>query len=1145
MKNMDNDLNSSSLVVALDTPESCEMSVGDERFSGWCFHPSCLILELKIKVGDVLTLCKYGYERKDVACSYSDIEYSEKSGFEAIVPLIPGKFQPIITALLDNGETVSCSTGKKLVVKPPSLLGLLIARIKKVAVFLSYAKERAEAWKASRGRYPSVRELPVLVAKTIFLFKSEQLGPDTIKCPPAGLKLPQKEDLYDSWLWCNKWNLRRQGALERKINEMDSKPLISILMPVYNPPIQFLEKAINSVIDQVYDRWELCIADDCSTDPKVREFLERAVKRDERIKAVFLLENVNISKATNAAASLAAGEYYAFLDNDDELAPDALAEIALYVYENPETDFLYSDDDKIDENGRRFAPQFKPEWSPELLLSYMYCSHLVVVSRMVFFLVGGCREGFEGSQDYDFALRVTEKARHIGHIPRILYHWRVLPGSTAQSGHAKPQSINSGLKAVRDAMERRKICCQVTQPKWATIGGYGIFELDFKDSGPLVSVIIPTKNSCRILKNCLDSLKKTTYKNFEVIIVDNDSDDPKTKSFLDTCNHKVVRISNPNAGFNYAYINNCAVSYTAGEYVLFLNDDTEMKEPKWLSRMVGYVGMEGIGAVGARLLYQDGRIQHAGIIHGYYNGMAGPANKLLPGWHNGYLSYAVVSRNYLAVTAACLLIEKKCFIEMGGFDENNFAVAYNDVDLCYRLRHSGLRCVYASGAELVHYEGYSRGYDDKPAEEAAFKKKYSSLVDPYYNRNLSLDNERFEINPVASECYPPGKAVRALMVAFNLNLEGAPYSQFELTVGLKKLGIVEPVVYCPDDGPLRALYTNEGIEVVVKAHPLRGIYDLSGYENAILSFKLFIEEMDVDIVYANTLQTFYAIEAANQAGLPSIWNPRESEPWQTYFNHFGNDIALKALKCFLYPYKVVFVSNATRVGCEELNVKNNFMTINNGLEPLRAKMEADRYAKKDSRRILGVGDDEIMVLLLGTVCERKGQLDLILAIERLGNAVLRNKAVFFIVGDRIGAYSTQLHRALDGLPHELSQRVHIINETKDTALYFSSADIFLCSSRVESYPRVILEAMFYGLAIISSPVFGIVEQLNDNINALFYNPGDVEKLSKNLECLLTSEETRKRISTNARYKLERLTSFDEMIKKYADVFIGAYYTGSR
>ncbi|WP_199624302.1 glycosyltransferase [Paenibacillus alkalitolerans] len=1015
-------------------------------------------------------------------------------------------------------------------------------KLRKILSFARFAMEKANDWKAKRGRYPTLSEIPDLARKAIYKWRSNQrqVLNDQLK-PPPGFELQQPLDTYEAWLEVNQWNERKAAIVSEKIAQMKNKPLLSIVMPVYNPPIEFLDKAIDSVLQQLYPNWELLVADDASTNPNVKTVLEKWARQDSRIKVKFLETNGNISVATNEAAEMASGEFIVLMDNDDVLTSDALAEVAFYLGENPVTDVLYSDDDKVDIKGRRFAPQFKPDWSPELLLSYMYFSHIFVIRTSIYREVGGLRKGFEGSQDYDLALRVTEKARHVGHIPKILYHWRVLPNSTASSGSAKPESFEAARKALQEAFDRRGIQATVYQPDWALKAGCGIFSHEFPDDGPSVAIIIPTKNQHSILKACIDSVAQTTYKNYKVYVIDNDSDDPDTLMYLASIQHRVLKISNPNGKFSYAYINNQAVKAVEEEFVLFLNNDTEVVNPRWLSQMVGYLSIEGVGAVGARLIFPDGRIQHAGITHGYYNGMAGPSFKLMPEWNNGYLSYAKVVRNTLAVTAACLLTPRHLFLNSSGFDEKHFAVAYNDVDYCYRLNEAGYRMVYCPDAELKHYEGYSRGFADNPAEGAAFRQKFGNTIDPYYNPNLSLDNEHFEIasKVVVTEDMPP---IKSLMCAFNLNWEGAPYSQYEMTVHLKRNGIIEPIVYSPHDGPLRRAYEDQGITVEVFEHPLAGVSNLYAYEKAIGKFKERLNTWNIELVYGNTLQTFYAIEAAKLNNLPSIWNPRESEPWQTYFSNFGDDIAVRALNCFNYPYKIIFVANATKNGCLPLNVHYNFTTIHNGLDKKRLYKLMEKWPRSQAREHLDVKSDELMVLLLGTVCDRKGQLDLAKAVALLDKEQV-SAIKCFIVGDRPSEYSNQLHAFRGSLPEIYQKKIIIVPETSDTALYYSAADIFVCSSRIESFPRVILEAMASGLPIITTPAFGITEQVQQNINGVFYQPGDVRALAQHLNSFITMPDYRQRLAVNSKHVLNLLNDYDSMANSYGKIFREAWLSG--
>jgi GT2 family glycosyltransferase/glycosyltransferase involved in cell wall biosynthesis len=1011
--------------------------------------------------------------------------------------------------------------------------------------FAQFSLARAQNYRRQNGRPPRLSELPSAVRRTVRAWNNYQAREASAAAAdlraPQAFALPQPLDPYDAWLEVNGWNPRRESLLKERLSRISRPPLLSVVMPVYNPPPEFLDKAISSVAGQVYQNWELAIADDASTDPAVKEILLRWAAREPRVQVMFREENGNISRATNSAAELARGDYIVLMDQDDEITPDALGEFALYLSEHPETDVLYSDDDKINAQGQRFAPQFKPDWSPELLLSYMYFSHLLALRRSLFFNIGGLRAGYEGSQDYDLALRATEAAAHVGHIPKVLYHWRTLPGSTASSGSAKPESFDAGLRAVQDAFSRRGVRARAYQPDWAAKAGCGIFSHEFLDVGPDVAVIIPTKNNVAVLKACVESLEKTTYKNYEVVIIDNESDDPEALDYLRETRHKVLRIPNPAGKFSFAAINNRAVEQVSADYVLFLNNDTEVVTPDWLSRMVGYLSLPGVGAVGARLLFPDGRIQHAGIIHGYYNGMVGPAFKLLPAWNHGYLSYAMVARNYSAVTAACLLTRRDLFLGAGGFDEQNFSVAYNDVDYCYRLEAAGHRTVYCPAAELIHHEGYSRGFADDPAEPAAFRRKYADRRDPFYNANLSLADERFAIDAgtVAPETLRP---VRALMCAFNLNWEGAPQSQFEMTARLKEQGVVDPIVYCPEDGPLRKAYEQRGIQVEVFGHPLAGVFDLPAYERAIEGFAGRIRDWQVELVYGNTRQTFYAIDAAKRAGLPSIWNPRESEPWQTYFDYLGPEIAARALLCFTYPYKVIFVSNASMESCLPLNARHNFVTIHNGLDREGFAASLAGRPRDSARGELGVSQDEVVVLSLGTVCERKGQIDLIEAIARMDERSA-GKIRCFIVGDRQNDYSDRLKSAARGLPDWKGSRIEIVPETSDTALYYSAADLFVCASRIESFPRVILEAMTAGLPIITTPVYGVVEQVRENVNALFYQPGDAATLADGIDRLVMEPSFRQRLAANSKHVLDTLTDFEAMVAAYGKVFREAWLSG--
>ncbi|HAZ48006.1 MAG TPA: glycosyl transferase family 1, partial [Cyanobacteria bacterium UBA11371] len=735
----------SPLQAAIDAPKDWEQKSGTILFAGWCCHPQHKIEQLVLCIGDISVECAYGNYRPDVGKAYPDWKDSAASGWEANVAIPAGNWQVLLKATLENGEVALFQAPLPLIVRRDLGSGNWKNQLQTATRFVQVVRKKIYERRIRLGGrlLPNPGEIPRLVGKIISLYQEQQ---SKTELAPSGFNIPQTIEPYQAWLQVNQWNQKAEAYLKSRLNTCrGTLPKISVVMPVYNTPIEFLEQAIASVTNQVYQNWELCIADDYSTNPDIPKTLQKWLTKDNRIRVIYLPKNSNISAATNTAASLATGEYLVFLDHDDELTPDALGEVALYLAENPEIDFLYSDDDKIDINGQRYAPQFKPDWSPELLLSYMYFSHLCAVRRNLFEILGGMRVGFEGSQDYDFALRVTEKTNKIAHLPLVLYHWRATPGSTAVTGAAKPKSFIAGEKAVGEALQRRGIKASAYQPEWALKLGLGLYCHKFPDLGPSVAIIIPTKNKLNLLQNCLTSLEKTTYKNYQIVIVDNESDEAETLAYLEQIPHRVLKVKNPDGKFNFAAINNCAAEQIETDYVLFLNNDTEVISPDWLSQMIGYAQIEGVGAVGARLLFPDGRVQHAGVIHGMHHGLAGHAFKLINKDDGGYLSYAKVTRNYSAVTAACLLTPRQLFLELGGFDEIEFAVAYNDADYGYRLLEKGYRSVYCPTAEFIHYEGTSRGFSDNPKETANYRQKYGKKVDCFYSPHLSLENEQVQI----------------------------------------------------------------------------------------------------------------------------------------------------------------------------------------------------------------------------------------------------------------------------------------------------------------------------------------------------------------------------------------------------------------
>ena len=548
-----------------------------------------------------------------------------------------------------------------------------------------------------------------------------------------------------------------RNAMQGKIAQFRQRPLISVLMPVYNTPPAFLQQAIDSVCRQLYAHWELCIADDASTDPAVREVLEVAARRDTRIKITYRAQNGHISHASNSALALAEGEFVALFDHDDMLAEDALYWVAESLERHPDAGLLYSDEDKINESNQRYDPYFKPQLNYELLLAQNMICHLGVYRTELIRSLGGFRTGYEGAQDYDLALRVIERLEpaQVVHVPHVLYHWRAIAGSTALAAGEKNYAAEAGRRAVAEHLARTGVQAEVLPAPEALALNRVRFACPSPQ--PLVSIIIPTKDRADLLGMCLDTLiERTTYRNYEVIIVDNGSVEPQTQALFARLPAEHFRILRDDSPFNFSALNNHAARIARGSYLCLMNNDIEILTPDWLEEMVSFAARSDVGCVGARLWYPDGRLQHGGCIVGI-GGIAGHAHKYFHKGHAGYFGRAVLHQSFSAVTAACLLLRREIFEQVGGLDEK-LVVAFNDVDFCLRVQAAGYRNVWTPYAEMIHHESASRGEENTPEKMARFGSEIAYVMarwgdslaqDPAYSFNLSLEREDF------SYAWPP------------------------------------------------------------------------------------------------------------------------------------------------------------------------------------------------------------------------------------------------------------------------------------------------------------------------------------------------------------------------------------------------------
>jgi len=541
------------------------------------------------------------------------------------------------------------------------------------------------------------------------------------------------------------------------------RPRLSVVMPVYNTDERWLRAAIQSVRDQLYDNWELCIADDASPKPRVREVLRELESQDPRIKVHYRSVNGHISAASNSALALASGEFIVLLDHDDVLPRHALAAVAYELNRHPDADLVYSDEDKMDESGRRFAPYFKSDWNPELFYGQNMISHLGVYRREIVLRIGGFREGFEGSQDYDLALRVIEQTepRRIRHIPHVLYHWRAIRGSVALAGGEKLYAHEAARRAIQDHLDRMGVPASCERAP--IVPEHHRLRYRLPAVRAHVTIVIPTRDGVELLARCIDSItSRSTYAPYDIVILDNGSSLPESLAYFERAQQdarvSILRVDEP---FNFSRLNNLAAARARGALLCFLNNDMEVISPNWLEEMVSLADRDDVGAVGAMLYHSDDTVQHGGVILGL-GGVAAHAHRGMLRGDVGYFGRAALTQTLSAVTAACLMVRKKAFEGVGGFDEA-LAVAYNDVDLCLRLRQAGLRNVWTPFAELYHFESASRGADTQGAARARLLSEAELLrtrwsdaldADPYFNPNLSLDRPDFAL------AYPPRYATR-------------------------------------------------------------------------------------------------------------------------------------------------------------------------------------------------------------------------------------------------------------------------------------------------------------------------------------------------------------------------------------------------
>ncbi len=1120
---------------------------------GWGFRvtqPESLVLEVRADDSAVCTI-SCNRARPDVARRAAGLAQSEEiatySGFE-VTAYLPAGASRVELVTCDSGVVIASSivNGAHHTEDATSRTGNAVS-VGTATVSAGRALVRRIARRARHGVQP--RDLLSLARWRHWLRRvAQEIRSLRVESGPDGARGVSSVEPYAAYVQQNALTPRTRALLETAHTGFAFLPVISIVMPVYNVEPRWLKAAIESVTGQIYPHWQLCIADDASSRDDTRAVL-RELAGDDRIRVVFRAENGHICRATNTAAEQATGDFVAFMDQDDVLEPHALFEIARLLQDHPDADLVYSDEDKISVEGERYDAHFKPDWSPVLLLGYNYINHLTCVRRSLFVSVGGLRVGYEGAQDYDLLLRLARHTDRVHHIAKVLYHWRAIPESTASSARVKPMVATAARAALEDFLAAGKRSARPYQPSWAEAHGLPVYQLDGPDEGPRVDIIIPTKDRLPLLRRCIDSIVGyTAYRNYRIMVVDNASVEPDTIAYLgdlQTRGIRVERVENPDGGFSFSHVVNEGVQRSDAELILLLNNDTEVRDRRWLSRMVCYLGLGGVGAVGARLLYPDGTIQHAGVVLATgKDGAPGHAFAGTPGAQLSYFFLAETARECAAVTAACLLTPRRLYLEAGGFDHARFGVSLNDVDYCQRLRALDMRVVYAPGAELMHHEGATRPAEDSPHELAGFKALHGDANDPYYNPSLLADAS-FHVRPSSMLDYAAylNRPLKVLFYSHNLNLEGAPKVVISLAKGLHARGAVHPVVVSAADGPARAELEAAGVECRVlpaqgTGNILQGWASAEDFEATLSGVADLLRDLAPDVVVANVVNSFFVVEAAHQTDIPAVWIIHESYDRAALARHVDAFAMPRCEAAFQHAAHVVFVSRETSEMYRRYDSRRHFRVIHNGLSHEWLRRIDEAGGRERARHALGLGGGGIRVIVsVGTVCDRKDQETLV-----RGFALLARKRQDFrayLVGARAGdPYNDYIGTLIRTL--ELGAIVELVPETSAVDIYLHAADVFAFASVNESYSYTILEAMAFGLPIVTTPCQGVAEQVRFGVNALVFPFGDARKLKDHLDTLLSDDNARRRMGENSRDMIAYMPDYDDMVEQYERLLFEAW-----
>jgi glycosyltransferase involved in cell wall biosynthesis/GT2 family glycosyltransferase len=1106
----------------LDNPVfAIQGNYGKVPVNGWALGVNREIRQISATLGALgENRLIYPQDRPDVAAHFPGRAGASRAGFHGLVDLPSGLPSPAnlkIFVELDDGTRLLAFTRRVHLDPRPDPSGPVPVYhprlfLKVTAAFLRGAvlgQYRFDRWQKALKEILRLRHR---LAST--------LGRSGTESPPAPPARRLEADPYVRWCWHNRLTPRLRAAFEQDAAALAAAggPLISVLVPVYNTPEPYLRELLDSIRGQLYPRWELCIADDASSQPHVRRLLEEAARADPRIKPVFRTENGHISRATNSALDVATGDFVALVDHDDRLPPDALLHVAQAIVHRPTAGYLYTDEDKIDDSGRRYDPQFKGGWSPAMALTHNYTHHLSVIRRDVVEKSGRFRPNFDGAQDLDLFLRCWEllPPEDIVHVPFIGYHWRAHPASTATRGDQKDYLFDAARRGIAEALQRRGLRATPVLPAFARDHALCLHQLQWDPAllreNP-VTLVIPHRNRAGQLRACLEAVARTTPReSVQVMVVDDHSDEPDALALLaglparTDLRCKVVHAAGSVRGGQPASLLNLGAARVETPFLLCLDPGVEALSPGWLEDLVGWLSMPGVGVAGAKLLNPDDTLCHAGLGLGRRDGRAHRLFANEPAAGLGHLFLPHAARDVAGVTGLCLLTRTGLFRQLQGFSEKIPAADDRDLDFCRRAHAAGSRTVFSPQAILRCTGQAPLASPGAAGEPNPDPERPGDLPDPYLGEALELPPARLALNPHHHRPAQAARPFRAIALTHNLNFEGAPIFLFELARFLAEQPGVSVTVASPQDGPLRARLEQSGLKVEI--WDVAGITDAktpAAFAAALSAFAGSRSWAQCDVLVCNTMVTYWGVHLAAQLHKPSALYVHESNPVKRFFQPLLPPAMHDTVEAaFRLATRVVFTAQATQQIFEELNAGDRFRLLPSWVDFGRIEEFARRHDPAALRRKHGLDPDAVVVVNIGTVCERKGQHIYLRGIDLLGKELPGlapgRKIQWVMVGAREGLYMDSLREdiRLLGL-HD----VKVFAETGEIYDFYRLADILVSSSFEESFPRVLLEAMVFGTRIVSTDVNGIPEMLTDAVEARLVPAGDPARLAEALRQAIT------------------------------------------